>query len=204
VIEHETHLVSPTVDSTDPLAKRDDQLVQAREKDIGKNRSFQVAPQPLDQVQARAIRRQPKHLDLIPMRLEPLSNGLGVVEPAVVADQANLPTRISLDQRDQKDEEVRPALARSDRVNDLTRGVIHPAVDHLLLVLSRRGNFGLMTHWRPHPAQRRMAMNLNFVLENQGFRSVFLQRFFFNRVSCLPAFSKAASSRLPFIVCLGR
>jgi len=49
-----------------------------------------------------------------------------------------------------------------------------------------------------------MAMDLHLVLEHKGLGGILSQRLFFRTINSAFAFVYAASSRLPFIVCLGR
>jgi hypothetical protein len=110
------------------------------------------------------------------------------MEPSIVAHQANLATGIQLDQGDKEDEEIHPTLAVGNCVGDFARRVIHTTVDDLLLVLTRCWDLRLFPHWRPHPRQSRVPVNLNLVLEDERLRGVLLQGFFFNRRNCFFAF----------------
>ena len=172
VNEHESHLVATTVDSRDSLADRRDQVVERLEQHVGRDGSLQMSPQSLDQVQARAVRRQPENADLFAMLLEPLAHRFGVMESAVVADETDLTTGISPQQRLQVHQEIGTRLGRSDRVGDPAGRVIHPAVGHGLLILSRSRNLRLRANGCPDPAECEMAMDLDLILVNQDFRAV--------------------------------
>ena len=106
MVEHEAHAVTVSVNSADALAEGRGQVVEAFEQDVGQDCSFQMAPQSLDQVQTRAVRRQPVDRDPIGIGLEPLLDCTCMVKPTVVAHQANLATSVRLDERDQEEEEV--------------------------------------------------------------------------------------------------
>lgn len=71
MVEHEPHLVPVAVDPAYAAPKRGDQVVQVLEQNVGQNGSFQVAPQSLDQVEARAAGWQPEDCNLMAMRLQP-------------------------------------------------------------------------------------------------------------------------------------
>jgi hypothetical protein len=82
-----------------------------------------------------------------------------------------------------------PRFFVGHRVGDFSGGEIHAAVNDLLFVLARRGDFGLRSDRCPHPGQGGVTMNLDFILEDQGFGRVVFHRFFFKRASCFLAFS---------------
>ena len=138
-----------------------------------------MAPQPLDQVQARTIGRQPIHSDLPAVFIEPLAHSMSVMKPTVVANQTNLATRICPQQRYQEYQEVRSRLGRSDRVGDPSSSVVNSTIDYGFLVLSRGWDLRLRADQRPDPTKGWMPMDFNFVLVNQDFRSVDPCRFFF-------------------------
>jgi hypothetical protein len=188
MVKHEAHSVTVSINSADALAERRGQFVKACEQDVCQDRSFQMAPQSLDQIQARAVRRQPVDCDPIGIGLEPLLDRTRVVESPVVAHQANPATGVRLDQGDKEDQEIHSTLAVGNCIGDLTRRVINAAVDHLLLVLTRCRNLRLLPDRRPHPRERGMPVNLDFVLEDKSLRGILLQGFFFNRRSCFFAF----------------
>jgi hypothetical protein len=189
MVKHEAHPVAVAIDSADALAEGHDQVVQGFEQDVGQDSPLQMAPQSLDQVQTRAVWRQPVDRDPIGIGLEPLLDCACVVEPSVVAHQANLATGVRLDQGNKEDEEIHPTLTVGNCVGDLARRVVDAAVDDLFLVLAGRWDLRLRPHWCPHPRQSRMPMNLHFVLEDERVRSVLLQGFFFNRRNCFVAFA---------------
>ena len=89
MIEHKAHFAAMAVDLADASAERGDQVVHRLEQHVGDDGAFQVAPQPLDQVQAWTVRRQPIDLDLVFVCDQPLLDGLGAVKAAVVADQTH-------------------------------------------------------------------------------------------------------------------
>jgi len=204
MIEHEPHLVAMTIEPRNAVTKGSDQIVQRSEQHVGQDRSFQVTPQSLDQIQARTIRRQPENRDLIAVRPQPFLDGLCVMEPTVVTDHTDLAASVDRDQYYQKRQEVRAALAGSDGVGDPAGRVVYASVDDLLLVFPGSGNLGLGADQSPHPGQGRMPMDLHLILEDQDLGRVRLCRPFFKRTSCRPALRYAGSSRLPFVVCLGR
>jgi hypothetical protein len=189
MVKHEAHAVTVSVNSADALAERRGQVVNSFEQDVGQDGPLQMAPQSLDQVQTRAVRRQPVDRDPIRVCREPLPDTASVVKPSVIADQANLATGVRLDQGDKEDEEIRATFAVGDCVGDFARRVIHAAVHDLLLVLTRCWDLRLFSDRRPHPRQRRMPVKLNLVLEDKGLRGVLPQSFFFNRRNCFFAFA---------------
>ena len=133
MLEDEVHFVSMAVDAGEAAAKRGDQIVHRDKQHVGQYRPFDMTPQPFDHVQARAIRRQPEDVDLVPMRSEPLPDSLGLMKPPIVTDQTNLSPGISGDQGHQKDKKVPAAFGPGHRLNDLAALVIDPAIDHLLM-----------------------------------------------------------------------
>jgi hypothetical protein len=179
VVVHESHLVAPPIDSRDSLSERYDQVFERREQHVGHDGPFEMAPQPLDQVQARAVGRQPVDLDLLAVLFEPLTDGFGVMEPAIVADQANLATRIGSQQRLQIGQEVGSRLGRGNRVSDPAGGVVDSAIGDGFPILSRSGDLGLRADRSPDSAECWMAMNLDLVLVDQNFRGIGAGRFFF-------------------------
>jgi len=189
MIEHESHAVAVAVDPGDSLAEGSHEVVHRLEEDVGQDRPFEMSPQPFNQVQARAVRRQPVDFEAIPMGFQPRVNRLCVMEPAVVADQTDLASVIGGDQGGQEGDKLRTAFLVRHRVGDPPGGEVDAAVDDLLFVLARGGNFRLDADRRPQARERRMTMNLDFILEDQGFRRVVFQRFFFKRESCFLAFS---------------
>jgi hypothetical protein len=189
MVKHEAHSVTVSINSADALAESSGQVVKAFEQYVCQDRSFQMAPKSLDQVETRAVRRQPVDRDPIGIGLDPLLDCTRVVEPPVVTHQANLATSVRLDQGDQEDEEIHSTLAVGNCVGDLARCIIHAAVHDLLLVLTRCWDLRLLPDRPPHPRQRRMPVNLNFVLEDESLRGILLQRFFFSRRNCILAFA---------------
>ena len=150
MVKHESHPISVAIDPGYAVSECHDQLIQACEQDIGQNRSFQVSPQPLDQIQARAVGWQPVDFDSIGIGCEPLLNRLRVMESAVIAHEADLAAGVSLDQCDQEKQEVHTTLAIGDRVRDLARRIVDSTVDYLFLVLTGRWDLWLCSHRRPH------------------------------------------------------
>lgn len=170
MVEHESHFVSMAVDPGDAVAKRGHQVIDRPEQHVGQDGSFQMAPQPFDQVETRAVRRQPEDGDLIGMLGQERPHRLRVMETSVVADEANLPAGIGSQQDDQERDEVPAALGVGHRVGDPAGGIVDTPVNDLLLVLARGRNLGLLADRRPHAGQRRMTVNLHLVLKDQNFR----------------------------------
>ena len=189
MIEHESHPIPVTVDSCDASLEGGDEIVQGPEQHVGQGRAFQVAPEPLNQVEAGTIGRQPEHGDLVGMSLQPRSNRLGMMEASVVADQTDLSSGIGCRQGHQEVNELHPTLLVGHGSSNPTSGEVDAAVDDFLFVLSRGRDFGLDAHRRPHPGQHGMTMDFHFVLEHEGFRGIGFQGFFFKRTSCLRAFA---------------
>jgi hypothetical protein len=187
MVKHKAHRLTVALDSTDALAERAHQVCQVR-KDVRPDGPLQMPPQSLDQVQARAVRRQPEHLEAITRDLEPLLDRLRVMESAVVADQADLPTSRGLEHGEQEDQEVRPALGGSDRAHDLACGIVHSAGDNVLLVLSGAGDFRWCADRSPQASQWWVPVELDFIWKDQSFRGILLQDFFFNGTSCWSTF----------------
>ena len=150
MVEHESHPISVAIDPGYAGPERRDQFIQVREQDVGEHGSFQMSPQPFDQIQARAVRRQPVDFDSIGIGCEPLLNRLRVMESAVIAHEADLAAGVSLDQCDQEKQEVHATLAIGDRVRDLARRIVDSTVDYLFLVLTGRWDLWLCSHRRPH------------------------------------------------------
>src|SRR5947207_2362520 len=140
----------------------------------------------------------------MPMHPEPFAHGLGVMEAAVVADHPDFASGIDANQCNEELQKVFAALGVGNRAGNLAGGVVDAAVDDLLFVLTGSRDFGLLAYRSPHAGQRRMTMDFHLILENQNFGCAGLHRLFFSWASCRRAFSYAASSRLPFMVCLGR
>src|SRR5258705_13133281 len=90
VVDHESHAFALTVNSSDTPPKGRLEVIETVEEHIGNYRAFQMSPEPLDQIQARRVRRQPEDLDAVAMLHQPTPDSFGVVEAAVVADQADL------------------------------------------------------------------------------------------------------------------
>jgi len=84
MIEDEVHFISMAVDAGGTTAKGGDQIVHRDKQHIGQYRTLDMAPQSFDHVQARTVWGQPKHLDMIPVRLEPLQDRLGLMKPPVI------------------------------------------------------------------------------------------------------------------------
>ena len=189
MVEHKAHSISVPVESGDAAPAGRYQIIDVLAQYIGQHGTFQVSPKPFNQVQARAVWRQPEHGDLIRVSLQPGLDRLGMMKPTVVADQTNLTARVGGHQCDQKCQEFCAALFVGHRVGDLARGEIHSAVDDFLLILARSGDFGLCPDRRPHPGQDGMTMDFDLVLKDQRFGGIGFQRFFFKRTSCFPAFS---------------
>lgn len=204
MIEHEAHLVPLGVYGSDPALEGVYEVVDIREQDVGNDCPFQMTPQAFDQVQIGAVRRKPIDLNPLPMTVQPVLHGAGMMIPRVVTHETNFPPRVSTNQHGQEREEVEPALGVGDRPRDLSRGVVHRAIHHLLLVLAWRGNTWLVPDPRPHPRQQRVRVDFGFVLEDERFGRVFAKRFFFKPESSFFASAWAFSSRLPLSVCLGR
>src|ERR1700756_3772333 len=97
MVKHEAHAIAVSINSADTLAESRGQVVNVFEQDVCQDSSFEMAPQSLDQVQTRTVRRQPVDRNPIGIGLEPLLDCTCVVKPAVVAHQANLATSIRLD-----------------------------------------------------------------------------------------------------------
>lgn len=122
------------------------------------------------------------------MGCQPLLHGLGVVEPAVVTYQADLAPGVGGDQRHQEHEKVRAVLGGRNGVDGLAAGVVDPALDDLLFILPRSGDFGLAAHPGPHASQGGQAVDFDLVLKDQRLRSVRGQRFFLSRRNWALAF----------------
>ena len=172
VIEHETHLLSMAIDACDAATKGSFEFGQLGEKDISDHRSFQMPPQAFDEIEARTVRWQPEDADAVAVGRQPSVNCLGMVKASVVADQANHAPRVGQKQRRQERQEVGATLGVRNRMGDLARGIVHTTISDLFLVLARRGNFRLAADRRPHAGQAGQAVNFDFVLKNQDFRSI--------------------------------
>jgi len=109
-----------------------------------------MTPQPFDHAQVRTVQRQPKDLDLIPVRLEPLQHSFGLMKRPVIADQTNLSASISGYQRYQKCKKVLAAFSLGCRVGDPTAVVVYPTIDYQLFILAGGGNLRLLTDDCPH------------------------------------------------------
>ena len=204
MLEHEPHPFAMAIDASDAFAESGHEIIDRLEQHVGQDRAFDVSPKSFDQIEARAIRRQPEDGDLTPVSPEPFAHGLGVMEPAVVADQPDLPAGVHSNQCDEEFKEVLTTLGVGDRAGDLAGGVVYAAVDDLFFILAGSRDLGLLTDRSPHAGQRRMTVDLHLILKDQDFSRAGLSRLFFSRISCRRAFSYAASLRLPFMVCLGR
>src|ERR1700733_9812416 len=95
VIEHESHAFALPVNSSDASLEGRLEIVQTVEEHVGNYRAFQMSPEPLDQIQAGRVRRQPTDLDPVALLRQPTLHGFGVMEAAIVADQADLASGIS-------------------------------------------------------------------------------------------------------------
>src|SRR6516225_831960 len=138
------------------------------------------------------------------MLLQESLHGFGRVEASVIADQANLPAGVSQQQRHQEDQERATALGGGQPVGQLARAVVHASIHDLFLVLAGCRHLGLLADGRPHACQGGVTMNFHLVLEDQDEVGIVAHRFFFKVSSSFCAWANAVSSRLPFIVCLGR
>ena len=72
MVKHEAHAVTVSINSADSLAESRGQVVNAFEQDVCQDCSFEMASQSLDQIQTRAVQRQPVDRDPIGIGLEPL------------------------------------------------------------------------------------------------------------------------------------
>ena len=189
MIVHETHSFLVPIDSRHTATEGGHQVLDVGEQHVGQHGSFQMAPQSLDQVQTRTVGRQPEDYEAMPVGLQPCLDRLRVMEPTVVADQSNLATGVGGHQSDQEAQELASALFVGHGVRHPSGGEIDASVHDLLFVLPWGGDFGLSAHGGPHPGERGMTMNLDLILEQQGFRRVATQGFFFKRTSCFLAFS---------------
>jgi hypothetical protein len=183
VLEHEIHLIATSVDSRDTKPEGGDQVVERLVQPIRQDGAFQVAPQPLDQVQARTVGGQPVNPDLPAVLLEPLPYSVSVMKPTVVTNQANLATRVCPQQRYQEYQEIRSRLGWSDRVGDPSSSVVDSTIHHGFLVLPGGRDLRLRADRSPDPAEGWVPMDFNLVLIDQDFRSVGAGRFFFKRSS---------------------
>lgn len=187
MIKHETHLVPVAIDSFDASIKGNFEVDKLGEKDISDHGALQVSPQPFDEIEARAVGRQPEDLDAVTVGRQPVLNGFGMVKASIVADQANQASSVGQEQRYQERQEVRATLGVRNRLSDLAVGIVDTAINDLFLVLSRRGNFRLAADRGPHASQCGQAVNFNLVLKDQDLRSILFQGVFFKRWSCFLA-----------------
>jgi hypothetical protein len=178
MVKHKSHSISMPVEAGDAFSTRGDEVVDGLKQDIGQHGAFQMSPQAFDEVQTRGVRRQPEHGDLIGVSLQPGIDRLGMMKSSVVAHQTNPAARVGGHQRDKERDKLRAALFVGHGVGDLAGGEIHSAVHDFLFVLARRGDFGLSARRCPPPRERRMTMDLDYVLENQRFGGVGFQGFF--------------------------
>ena len=95
MIEDEFHFVAMSIDAAHAAAEGRDQIIHRREQNIGQDRSFEMPPQPLNQIETWAVRWQPIDFDFVPVGVQPRPNRLGVVERAIVADQAHFAAAVS-------------------------------------------------------------------------------------------------------------
>ncbi len=110
VVKYEAYAIAVSITMADAFAECRCLVVKGFEQDVGQNCSFQMAPQSLDQVQIRTVRRQQVDCDPIGVGLEPLLDCTCMVKPSIVAHHANFATGIRLDQGDQEDKEIHPLL----------------------------------------------------------------------------------------------
>lgn len=204
MVEHESHSSLAGIDFVNAVLESGDQVVHRLEQHIGQDRPFQMTPESLNQIEVGTIRRQPLDLDPLPVPVEPVVHGPGVVVAGVVADQSDLAAGVGPQQQDQEVDEVPAALGVPDHRGDLSRGVVHRPVHHLLFVFAWGRYTRLVADSCPHPGQERVLVDLGFVLEKEDFGRVPAERFFFKVFSSFWALSWARSSRLPLSVCFGR
>ena len=189
MVEHESHSISMPVEASDAGAAGGDEIVDGLKQYIGQHGAFQMSPKSFDQMEAGAVGRQPEHGDLVRVSLQSGLDRVGMMKPSVVADQTDSPAGVGGRQGDEEGDELRAALLVGHRVGDFAGGEIHAAVDDLLFVLARCGDFGLRPDRRPHPGQGGVTMDFDFVLKDQRFGGIGLHRFFFKRTSRFPALS---------------
>jgi hypothetical protein len=155
VVEHEAHALAVARHASHSLAEGGDPVGQAFVQDVGQHRAFEVTPEPFDQVEARRVWRQPVDLDPIAVLCEPLLDRLGGVESPVVADQQNLLAQVLRQQRHQKRQEGRTAFGFRHGVGQSARLVVHPSLDHPLLVLAGGRHFWAARLLKEWPATRK-------------------------------------------------
>src|ERR1700674_330526 len=131
-----------------------------------------MTTQSINQVQAWAVGRQPKDLDLILMLCQPLFDSLGVVEPAVVANQADFSSGVCRHQGNQEGKKVDSALRVGHGVGRLSGCIIDASIDYFLLVFDRRSNFRLTADRSPDACQGWMPVYFHFILKDQRLRSI--------------------------------
>ena len=119
MIVQEPHPFFVSVNPGDAAPECGYQVVHRGEQHLGQHGSFQMPPQSFDQVQARAVGRQPEDFEAMSMGFQPRVNRFRVMEASVVADQPDLPTRVGRDQCDQEDKDSARNIGR----NHQNRGV---------------------------------------------------------------------------------
>src|ERR1700679_2658521 len=186
------------------MPKGDLQVFQRFVEHVGQYGAFDMPPQAFDQIQARTVWRQPKDSKLLAMQIKKFKDGFRLMEAAVVADEHNGATGIAFQQGDQEQQELRPALVIRNRVGEFAAPIVHAPIHDTFLVLPGGGNFRLLAHRCPAACQSGVAVDFHLVLKNQDCLASFPGRPFFSRLSSAWASTYLVSSRLPFIVCLGR
>lgn len=184
------------------------ELIESPEQVVADVGASRVAPDPFDEIQVRAVGRQPgyRQMGADVVLFEEGQDFLGLVDAGIVGDENDPPFRPfgpSPQVLHQDQEAPRDLPGETDEFR-VPMGVLHRSEDEFLPVLAGSGNGELMPFQSPAPREMGMEMTFGLVFVPELEIGMGLEGLFFERDSRFLARRCAVSSRLPLSVCLGR
>lgn len=183
-LEHDPgDLVRVPVDPREQVEQVRLELCGVAKQMIGDTGSLEMAPEPLDIVEVRAVRGQPEDVEplldlgLIEVGLKPL----GFVSTRVIPHQEDRCTNGSSPRHQLlSDRQATPLVVRVLHVmEELPRLVVDGSEDVVLAVLPRCGNPRLLALPVPHPRQVRVEIETALIPEAEAVSRIRLESPFF-------------------------
>jgi len=142
------------------------ELAEAPEQHVGHAGTLQVSPQDFNEVQFRAVMRQPEHLHVLFGILEVVMNGLGVMRIALIHHQDDSPSRSSSTANEllQQDAESPCRLLGLRMVQERSVAIPPSSEGGHLPVAAGTTHPHLSPTRHPGPRQMGMKVELGFVL----------------------------------------
>ena len=132
-------------------------------KVIVQGRSFEIPPQPLNQIQLRTVTRQPCNQHMVTMLLQKFQNSVRPMVAGIVQDKNYVPIRVGLQQLPQELVELLGIFLGMHHVVALAGAIVESSIYAQSLVGACSRDEWTNASQRPHFRQGRVEVNFTLI-----------------------------------------